>query len=69
MLEQGELARANVNPRVNREPSRKGVKFSNIDSQSDFKNVVRSELRPSAQDLGRNAVQIPRSTGINLPFK
>ena len=62
----GELARVNVNPRVNREPGRKGVRFSNIDSQGEFKDVVRSELQPSVQELGRNAVQIPRSNGIDL---
>ncbi len=62
----GELARVNVNPRLNREPGRRGVRFSNIDSQSEFKAIVRSEVQSSAQELGRSAVQIPRSNRIDL---
>ncbi len=62
----GKPARASVNPKINREPSRKGVQFSNIESQKAFQDIIKSELLPSIQDLGRNAVEIIRGTGIDI---
>ena len=61
----GKPLRVNINPRLEREASRKGVVFSGIKTKREFNNVV-SDLKPSVEELGNKAVNIARSTGIDL---
>lgn len=61
----GKPLRVNVNPRLDREASRKGIRFSGIKTKREF-NEVNKRSQPSVEELGRNAVKIPRSLGIDL---
>lgn len=61
----GKPVRVNVNPRLEREASSKGIKFSGIKTKREFNNVTK-DLQPSVQELGNKAVNIARSSGIDL---
>ena len=62
----GDPVRVNVNPQLNREPGRKGIIYSGLESTREFHQLVRNETVPSIQDLGNKAVTVLRSTGIDL---
>lgn len=61
----GKPLRVNINPRLEREASRNGIVFSGIRSKREFNNVI-SESKPSIQEIGNKAVNIARSSGIDL---
>lgn len=61
----GKPVRVNVNPRLEREASSNGIKFSGIKTKREFNNVIKG-LQPSVQELGNKAVNIARSSGIDL---
>jgi len=61
----GKPVRVNVNPRVERDTSRNGVKFSGIKTKRELNDVTKAS-KPNVQELGNKAVNIPRSSGIDL---
>jgi len=62
----GKPARANVNPRISREETRKSIRVTGVVTQQDFRATIQSELLPSIRELGRGAVKIINGTGIYL---
>ncbi len=62
----GKPATANVNPRVERDASRKGVMMSGIDTNGEFKQIVKQDRQNSPQELANSAVQVPRKAGVNF---
>jgi len=62
----GNPVRVNVNPHIDREPSRKGIVYSNMKSTKDLNQLIKNESMPTFNDLGDKAVTIMRSTGIDF---
>ena len=61
----GKPIRVNTNPQINRNASRKGVLLTGIKSRSELNQIKKSLLDPTFEDVGRKAVTIMRSTGID----
>ena len=62
----GKPARANINPRLNHEPSRNAIQIASVESQQDFRATIKSKLQPSSQELGRKAQKLSKGTGFDI---
>jgi len=62
----GDPVRVNVNPKVDRKASKKGIRQSGVESMSEFNQIIQSELKLSARDIGSRAVDINRGGAIDL---
>ena len=50
-----------TNPKLNRDPSRKGIEFSGIKSTNELGEKLRANMLPKISDLGDGAVKVMRS--------
>ncbi len=64
----GKPVRPYTNPRVNREPSRKGISYSGIGSMSEFNKQIAQRTDASPRELGRGAHAVSQraKAGINI---
>lgn len=50
------------NPRIDREPTKNGIKFSGVTTAREFQQNIRSKLNIPPIEIGKNAVNILRSS-------
>lgn len=48
------------NPRINREPTKRGIEFSGVTSARELKKNIQSKLNVPPTEIGRSAVTISR---------
>ncbi|MFC1557510.1 hypothetical protein ACFL6I_08130 [candidate division KSB1 bacterium] len=65
----GKPMRVNVNPRLDREPLRRGVMLSGIETRREFNQVIKSEIVPNTKELGQAAVKLQNQSGFSVNVK
>ncbi|MFC1477629.1 hypothetical protein ACFL6L_04080 [candidate division KSB1 bacterium] len=65
-LSTGKPMRINVNPRLDREPSKRGVRMSGMTTRKEFQQVIKQERTPNSKELGRKAVTLQKSSGLSF---
>ncbi len=61
----GKPATPNINPRVDRQASRRGVMMSGIDTNGEFNQVIKQERQNSPQQIASAALAVPNKAGVN----
>ncbi|MFC1554935.1 hypothetical protein ACFL7D_09890 [candidate division KSB1 bacterium] len=55
-----------INPKIDREASRKGVMQSGVETRGDLNRLIQEEIVPSLMEIGRNATKVVSSKGAGI---